>query len=238
MKIKICGQTRIEDIEYSFQQGASLCGVVVEVPSSKRTMTIQNALPLFERFRNRLFALTANADDQLIAEIAERLMPTAIQLTANESTESVYKIKSSHDISLFKSIHLPVEGDQTEDTDDSKTESIASEILERMKRYIASGVDGFVLDTSVPKLFGGSGKKSDWKIAKKIIDSTDYKIFLAGGIGPDNVADAARLNPYAIDLASGVEVSPGVKSKEKIDLLFTALLGASTIDAEAGTKQS
>ena len=70
-----------------------------------------------------------------------------------------------------------------------------------------------------------------------IIDSVYYKIFLAGGINPDNAPEAARLKPYAIDLATGVEVSPGVKSREKIDRLFTELARASTMNAKAGTKQ-
>jgi phosphoribosylanthranilate isomerase len=200
-------------------------------------MTVQNALPLFERFRDRLVALTADADDRLLSEIAEKLKPAAIQLTANESPEMVAKIKSRLGVSILKSLHLPVEGSRNEGEEIENPEGFANEILKSMDRYTSAGADGFVLDTSVPKVFGGSGKKSDWKIAKKIIDGADYKIFLAGGINPENAEDAARLNPYAIDLASGVEVSPGVKSKEKIDLLFTALKRASTINAEAGTKK-
>lgn len=236
MKVKICGQTRIEDIQNSFDRGAFLCGVVIEVPSSKRTMTVQNALPLFERFRERLVALTADADGPLLAEIAEKLRPAAIQLTANESPQKAAEIKSRFGISLFKSLHLPMEGTKTEGENSNQTDGFINEMLERMDGYIASGVDGFVLDTSAPKAFGGTGKKSDWKIAKRIIDSTDYRIFLAGGINPDNAPEASRLKPYAIDLASGVELSPGVKSKEKIDRLFTALERASTISVEAGKK--
>ncbi len=215
MKIKICGQTRLEDIEYSFERGADFCGVVIEVPSSKRSMTIKKAKPLFEEpLMGKMVALTADADHSLYKEISDVLKPNAVQLTANETAEDIKKIKEKFGFKIFKSLHLPMEGGRA---------SSPEKFLDKMKSYTDAGADAFILDTLVPEMHGGSGKKSDWKLAGKILLESRADTFLAGGIGLDNAKEAAELKPYGIDLASGVEISPGVKSWEKIDLLFTAL---------------
>ncbi len=213
--VKLCGQTRAADIEYSFTRGADFCGVVVEVASSPRTQTISNAKPLFAVNANRTFALTADAAMELYGKIARTLMPGFFQLTANEDPATAGEVRKRFGIPVFKSIHLPMTAEPGKSTDDFQP---------LIKEYLAVGVDGFVLDTKVPKMFGGSGKKSDWNLAEAIIrKNPGVKILLAGGIGPDNAAEAAALTPWGIDLASGVETAPGIKSREKIDALFSAL---------------
>lgn len=213
--VKLCGQTRAADIEYSFSRGADFCGVVVEVASSPRTQTIENAKPLFAINAKKTFALTADAPMELYGKIARTLMPGFFQLTANEAPAAVEEVRKRFGIPVFKSIHLPMVAEP------GKTAAVYQELIDK---YLAAGADGLVLDTKVPKMFGGSGKKSDWSIAEAIIrENPGVKILLAGGIGPHNAAEAAALAPWGIDLASGVEVTPGVKSKEKIDALFSAL---------------
>lgn len=214
MKVKICGQTRAEDIRYSFECGADLCGVVVDVPSSKRSLSVEEAVPLFKSFGERLVALTANAEKELYRKIAQQLHPYAIQLTAEEPPAAVEELKKEFGFKILKSLHLPVEGDKGESPE---------AFLEKMDQYTKAGCDGFILDTAVPDIYGGSGKKSDWNLAAKILEGSRSNTFLAGGIGPENVAQALSLNPYGIDLASGVEVSPGVKSEDKIKALFNAI---------------
>ncbi len=215
MKIKICGQTRLEDIRYSFERGADLCGVVIDVPSSPRSVSIGNAEPLFKEFPGKIVALTADADASFLKEIALKLKPAAIQLTAGEKPEEVKKLSSMLDIPIWKSLHLPQKAeDRTRQAD---------ETLEQIDLYTGAGCSAFVLDTRVPDIYGGSGVKSDWDLAGEILSRTGTDTFLAGGIDPQNVIEAAGLNPYGIDLASGVEISPGEKSREKIDSLFKAL---------------
>ena len=221
MRVKICGHTRLEDIEYSFNQGAFLCGVVVEVPSSKRSLTVEHAIPLFKSYQQRMVALTADADNNLLDKIARQLKPGALQLTANETPERVKEIKEIYGISIYKSLHLPADTNTGIHTINKV--STAKFFIETINHYTLAGANGFVLDTSVPNSYGGSGKKSDWGIAKQIIAGAETKIFLAGGISPENIAEAAKLHPFALDLATGVEISPGVKSKEKIKALFNSL---------------
>ena len=214
MKVKVCGQTRADDIRFSFESGADLCGVVVEVPSSPRSMTVDSAKPLFDEFGGKLVALTANASHELHEAIASRLKPAAVQLTADEQPEQVKKLIDDLGLKIFKSLHLPPEG---------SGDGRAEDFLRQMERYSQAGVSVFILDTRVPALYGGSGVKSDWELARKIIEASDAELFLAGGITPENVLEAAALGPAGIDLASGVEEAPGYKSKQKITALFTAL---------------
>jgi len=213
MKVKLCGQTRAQDIRFSFDSGADLCGVVIEVASSPRSLTIDSAKPLFDELGEKLFALTANAEPDFYSTVAVTLNPAAIQLTADETVETVKRVIAKTGLRVYKSIHLPQKGGA------GSVEDFAS----MMERYVEAGVSGFVLDTRVPNMYGGSGVKSDWSLARSVIESATVEVFLAGGISPDNVLEAAALNPDGIDLASGVEEAPGVKSKEKIKALFKAL---------------
>ncbi len=215
--VKLCGQTRAADIEYSFTRGADFCGVVVEVFSSPRTQTIEKAKPLFAVDAKKTFALTADAPMELYGDIARTLTPGFFQLTANETRATVNEVRKRFGIPVFKSIHLPMAPEPG---------TTAGHFQALIEGYLAAGADGFVLDTKVPTMFGGSGKKSDWNLAETIIrGNPGVKILLAGGIGPHNAAEAAALDPWGIDLASGVEISPGMKSREKIDALFSALEG-------------
>ncbi len=80
--------------------------------------------------------------------------------------------------------------------------------LEKLKQY---DVEHFIIDSAA----GGSGMTCDWRLAAEA--AKEYEILLAGGLTPENVADAIRqVNPWGVDVAGGVEASPGVKSTEKL----------------------
>lgn len=214
--VKLCGQTRADDIAFSFAAGADFCGVVVEVPSSPRSRRIEEARALFAVNPKKTFALTADAPLALHERIARELRPGFFQLTANEPPESAGAVAREFGVPVFKSLHLPPE---------AGLESGPEAYLAQIEKYLAAGCGGFILDTKVPKMYGGSGKQSDWKLAGEIISRTGARLLLAGGIGPDNAARAAALGPWGLDMASGVETAPGIKSREKIELLFRVLRG-------------
>jgi len=91
-----------------------------------------------------------------------------------------------------------------------------------MRLYAASG---YLLDTWDPKRRGGSGNTFDWSVAIKACDMYDT-VILSGGLGPLNIREAAEaVHPYAIDLNSGVEVSPGVKDIDKIKSVVSIVRG-------------
>ncbi len=82
-----------------------------------------------------------------------------------------------------------------------------------------------LLDTYKPGLPGGTGEVFNWEIAKEVVKA-GFKVFLAGGITPDNVRKAIEIvNPYVIDVSSGVEKEPGVKDHLKIQKLITEIRG-------------
>jgi len=74
-----------------------------------------------------------------------------------------------------------------------------------------------LLDAFDPEAYGGTGKTVDAEFAEKLVSSSPLPVILAGGLTPDNVADSVRkIRPFAVDVSSGVEVRPGVKSEELI----------------------
>ena len=76
--------------------------------------------------------------------------------------------------------------------------------------------DAILLDAFSRDERGGTGETFDWAIARKIVELVD-QVYLAGGLTSENVAEAIRVvRPYAVDVASGVEASPGVKDREKV----------------------
>jgi len=89
-----------------------------------------------------------------------------------------------------------------------------------MERYDGL-VEHFLLDTHNSSVWGGTGESFNWRLAREL--STDYSIFLAGGIDAGNIERAVKtMRPFAIDLSSGVESAPGVKSFEKVDAFLDA----------------
>ena len=219
MKVKICGQTSIEDCAISLRCGADYVGVVVDVDWSDRSLSVDEAQPIFDAFRAVIFVLTFNMDGtDKLAEVASKLDPYALQLTGQESAEYVSRLKQRVGSLVYKSIHLAPEGE-------GKTDTAA--VLETMEQYHTAGVDGFVLDTMVKGKFGGTGVKNDWEMAGEIASEAPGPLFLAGGINPDNVGSAIAVpGIYGVDLASGVESSKGVKSEAKIKALLGAMRSA------------
>ena len=87
--------------------------------------------------------------------------------------------------------------------------------------------DRFLLDSYDPKTVGGTGKVCDWEMAKTLVDSVEKPILLAGGLSAENVAEAiAAVQPWGIDVSSGVEIRPGVKDLEKVKAFIAAARGA------------
>jgi phosphoribosylanthranilate isomerase len=91
--------------------------------------------------------------------------------------------------------------------------------------YVAAGVDALLVDavdTSEGFMrMGGTGKVADWQAAAKVVRSVDVPVFLAGGIGPDNiVAGLQAVRPDGVDLCSGVEAEKGKKDAEKVRALI------------------
>jgi phosphoribosylanthranilate isomerase len=78
-----------------------------------------------------------------------------------------------------------------------------------------------LLDAWHPREAGGTGRRFDWQVACEVNEVLPGRVVLAGGLAPDNVAEAIRLvDPWAVDVSSGVESAPGIKSPDKLNEFF------------------
>jgi phosphoribosylanthranilate isomerase len=97
--------------------------------------------------------------------------------------------------------------------------------LEQVKAA-GEGADAVILDAFSSKGYGGTGERVDWSRAAEIVCELSMPVILAGGLTPENVSEAiAVVQPYAVDVSSGVESAPGVKDAEKLRAFFQAVRG-------------
>jgi phosphoribosylanthranilate isomerase len=205
-RIKICGITRLEDALLACELGADAIGLVM-TPSSPRCVpldrarAIRHALPSFVS----AVVLTHDLPAGRVAEIVDSLRPDLIQFHGRE------------DAAFCESFGLRY----------TKAVGMAGDV--DLREVVASHprARGFVLDGHPPGAQGGQGKTFDWS---RIPRDLGRPVILAGGLNAGNVADAIRaVRPWTVDLASGVESSPGIKDAAKMRAFFAAVHAA---DAE------
>jgi len=219
-QVKICGITNLEDAAIAASAGADYLGVVVEVPFSPRSVTIEQAEEIFSALPLPGVALVYEMPSPRLRQLIDRLKPEAVQFLS-PAGEVFDQVKERFPrVKLWQSIHLPPVGGSF----DRKT------FLQQAGNSYAAGADVIVLDTAAvingEKRFGGTGRQSDWRLARELVQSCRFPVFLAGGINPHNVREAIdTVNPAGIDLCSGVEASPGKKSAEKVRALMEAVKG-------------
>jgi len=142
-------------------------------------------------------------------EIVKKLKLNGIQLHGNEPPTLLEKLKKEFpERILIKAIHVKNKED----------------VLKKIKKY--KKADFFLLDRYDENLYGGTGKRIDDKKIENL-NLPWNKIFIAGGINPYNVKDIIKkFKPFGIDVASGVEIAPGIKDIEKIKKLIEEVKNA------------
>ena len=206
MRAKICGLSTPEAVDAAAEAGAAYLGFVF-FPKSPRNLSLAEAeaLTLATPPGVMKVALTVNADDALIDEIAA-LPIDMFQLHGAEPPARVADLKARTGLPVMKAIGVA-------DADD----------LEKIALY-EDVADQILVDAKPPKggeVPGGNGLAFDWRL----IEGRDWKgpWMLAGGLDPGNVAAAARLTGAAqVDVSSGVESAPGVKDIAKIRAFLEA----------------
>lgn len=219
-KVKICGITNRADLEIVDQAGANYAGVLVEIPSSPRSRTIEQARELFDRPLLPMIAVTLDLDLERNLHIVRTLRPHAIQLHGKESPDTIRLLQGGTDCEIWKVFHLP--------TFESGEEANLEILLAIMDSYAEMGTDRFVLDASAviqgEKHLGGTGKTVNWQAARWLREHAQRPVILAGGLNPENISQAAQaVEPFALDLSSGVEAEKGKKDPEKVHRLFENL---------------
>jgi phosphoribosylanthranilate isomerase len=200
--VKICGITREEDLAVTVAAGADAVGFVVGVPSSPRSLSIKRAEKLMKHIPIFVESVVVTPADGIssLVKIYESLRPDAIQIHGENSLDFFVIREKIRDVRLIKTVYV-------------KTASAIN------KAVTASGFfDAVLLDSFSQGKSGGTGVVHDWKLSRRIRQKIEPKpLILAGGLSPENVRDAIRfVQPYAVDVSSGVELSPGVKDPQKV----------------------
>jgi phosphoribosylanthranilate isomerase len=224
IETKICGLTSIEDARLAEEAGADWLGVVVEVGYSRRSRTLAEAKAIFEAVSTSTVALLMEPELDFLLRAQEELSPDAFQLVGEDSPDFIAKARGAlpEEVALWKSIHLPAEAGMEFDL---------FALIERAREYEQASADRFVLDTRVTvggqTAYGGTGQVADWELAAEVVRQVNLSVLLAGGLSPDNVAEAIqKVRPRGVDVASGVENEPGIKSPEKVRAFIQAARGA------------
>ena len=202
VRVKICGITREEDLAVAVAAGADAVGFIVGVPSSPRNLTLERAERLVKQvpvFVDSVVVTVPDSIDSLV-KIYDRLRPTAIQIHGEKPFEASVIREKIRGARLIKTVYV-------------KTGDTAERVMEASKAF-----DAILLDSFTSGQYGGTGMVHDWKLSKQIkqiIEPTP--LILAGGLKPENVKEAIlAVQPYAVDVASGVESQPAVKDPKKV----------------------
>lgn len=209
---KICGIQRVEDALVAAAAGADYIGLVF-VPERRRRLAVDVAAEIAAGLRKSLSsppqAVGLFADqplDQVIETIKICKLDLA-QLCGQESPEYCRQVMAATGAEIIKVLHIAA----TESVDDSGREGGAEK---RIAPYRDAGCR-VTLDRLVEGLQGGTGQSFDWEVAARL-SGKGYEFLLAGGLTPDNVAQAvAQVRPWGVDVSSGVETN-GEKAPAKI----------------------
>jgi phosphoribosylanthranilate isomerase len=201
-RVKICGITRWEDARLSIDLGASAIGFNF-YPPSPRSISPADAWSIIRRLPPFVEAVGVfvNWPPPVVAALARAVRLGSVQLHGAETPVEIAELKRTHRV--IKAVQVK-RGFRT-----------AS-----LSRYRAA--DAILLDGFAPGLHGGTGRTLDWKVARAARQFG--RIILAGGLTPENIAEAIRLaQPYAVDVASGVERRPGRKDPALLRALFDSI---------------
>ncbi len=202
VRVKICGITREEDLAVAVAAGADAVGFLVGVPSSPRNLTLERAERLLKQvpvFVDSVVVTVPDSIDSLV-KIYDRLRPTAIQIHGEKPFEASVIRNKIRDVHLIKTVY-------------AKTGNVTAAVIEDSKAF-----DAILLDSFTKGQYGGTGVVHDWELSRQIKQTIEpTPLILAGGLKPENVKEAIlTVQPYAVDVASGVELRPAVKDPKKV----------------------
>ena len=204
MKIKICGITNLADARYAAAAGADYLGFV-QYRKSPRFLEPSSAKEIIDWvFGSSSVGIFVNETPEEVNRISDLASFELVQLHGSET------------VAICKAINRPVikafrirPGTTVDD-------------MRRQMTPFAEAVEYFLLDAFDEAEPGGTGKRVDWNLAHTL--ASEFPLFLAGGLNPKNAVQAAQtVQPFALDVSSGLESEPGRKDFGKIDAFFVSL---------------
>lgn len=208
-RAKICGITRVEDIQAAVDAGADAIGLVFFEPSP-RHVSLQQAQRLAAKIPPyvSIVGLFVNATCQEIMHVLEHVSLDVLQLHGDESPEDCAEIAKTTGRRWYKAIQVKADMD----------------VVQQIQSFEQAGASAVLLDAWHPELKGGTGLQFDWSTFPK----SQLPLILAGGLRPDNVAEAIALTQaYAVDVSGGVESAKGIKDQQLIQQFMRGVQGGS-----------
>ena len=199
-RIKICGITRVEDAAAAVSFGADAIGLIFYGPSP-RAVSIQQAVDIVDNLPAlvQVVGVFVDPNKKEIDTVLSKVRLTLLQFHGSESAEFC----NSFGTPYIKTLRM---------SDDADPEIYARSYPQAC---------ALLLDTYESERYGGTGSVFSWERAKQCQSSP---VIIAGGIGASNVSVAlSRSGAYAVDVSSGVETSPGQKSRDKIQSFICAV---------------
>jgi phosphoribosylanthranilate isomerase len=214
--VKICGNTSLADAQLAIEYGADALGFVFA--ESKRRVTpghVATITPHLPQNVERV-GVFYSRDAAEIASVVEQAGLTAAQLHGGLDLSLIEELRHrlGKEFGLIQTLHWVVGSDS------------AQRLKEELREIAAFGlVDRVLVDSKVGSAGGGTGVSFDWAAARNVFREAapQLRIIAAGGLRPENVGEAIRaLNPWGVDVASGVEAGPGEKDPEKLRAFLRA----------------
>ncbi|HWG18312.1 MAG TPA: phosphoribosylanthranilate isomerase [Acidobacteriaceae bacterium] len=216
MWIKICGNTNLEDAKLAAELGADAVGFIFA--ASKRRMTAAQVAAIAGELPQNVerVGVFGSHDAEDTAFLAKDAQLNAVQLHGGFDEAlltALAPMLSASGIRIIQTLHWTAGGSED-------PIAMVSELEEQMERVAARGIDRVLIDSKVgASPSGGTGVAFDWSAARSLFSSTPagLRVIVAGGLTPDNVAQAiAELDPFGVDVSSGVEASVGRKDPARV----------------------
>jgi len=196
MKLKICGIRDIDILQYACEAGIDFVGFIMAHESPRKISN--NFLVSLENFNfqetSPVFVFVNPSVDE-VNEITNKIENPILQFHGDEEDNFCQQFNQS----FWKTVRVK-----------------NSQSLKAIDDFPSA--DAILLETFSDDVYGGTGKVFDWSLLEKI--SLQRKFVLAGGINPENIKEAVSLNPWCIDVNSGVESSPALKDKTMMDQII------------------
>jgi phosphoribosylanthranilate isomerase len=212
MWIKICGNTNLDDAQVASSLGADAVGFVF-APSARQVVPSQVAriTPHLPDGVEKIGVFPSLEAEEIVAVVEEAGLDGA-QLHGGVSLTLLRQLHDRFEgrVKLIQTVHYEVNG-----------AGASAEILAQQLRGISDDglVERVLIDSKVGSKAGGTGVAFDWNASLGALAETRerLRLIVAGGLKPENVAEAIRrLDPWGVDVASGVELNPGRKDPEKL----------------------
>jgi len=197
VKLKVCGLTSLEDALAAIDCGAEYLGFNF-YPKSPRYIAPQSASAIIRRLPSEVIGVGVFVNESRPEDVAEILRVSGARMAQLHGEESPSYCAGVGAERVIKALRV---GDDFD--------------ARRALDYPASAI---LVDAFDSKLYGGTGRTANWAIAREAANLT--RIFLAGGLSPENIVEAIRaVEPFAVDVNSGVEIAPGRKDASKLQAL-------------------